>query len=46
MRHGATTTLARPVPVAAGLERPAPPARRLAEASISLNTRRAYSGRA
>ena len=31
-------------PAAAELERPAPTARRLAEASISPNTRRAYSG--
>ena len=38
------TTLAPTRPAAAGLERPAPTARRLAEASISPNTRRAYSG--
>ena len=38
------TTLAPPRPAAAELERPAPTARRLAEASISPNTRRAYSG--
>ena len=31
-------------PAAAALERPTPPARRLAEASLSSNTRRAYSG--
>ena len=31
-------------PAAAELERSAPTARRLAEASISPNTRRAYSG--
>ena len=38
------TTLAPTRPAAAELERPAPTARRLAEASISPNTRRAYSG--
>ena len=38
------STLAPPRPAAAELERPAPTARRLAEASISPNTRRAYSG--
>ena len=38
------TTLAPTHPAAAELERPAPTARRLAEASISPNTRRAYSG--
>ena len=38
------TTLAPTRPAAAELERPAPTARRLAESSISPNTRRAYSG--
>ena len=38
------TTLAPTCPAAAGLERPASTARRLAEASISPDTRRAYSG--
>ena len=38
------TALAPPRPATAELERPAPTARRLAEASISPNTRRAYSG--
>ena len=38
------TTPAPTRPAAAELERPAPTARRLAEASISPNTRRAYSG--
>ena len=38
------TTLAPTRPAAAELERSAATARRLAEASISPNTRRAYSG--
>ncbi|MCY4506426.1 MAG: hypothetical protein OXG35_05645, partial [Acidobacteria bacterium] len=38
------TTLALPRPAAAELGSPAATARRLAEASISPNTRRAYSG--
>ena len=38
------TSLAPTRPAAAELERPTPTARRLAEASISPNTRRAYSG--
>ena len=40
----ATDPLAPTRPAAAGLERTTPTARRLAEASLSPHTRRAYSG--